>query len=190
MKKIFTLAVFSLVVLTSSAFAQDEKAKPNFWWGPKVGVDLATPTIDEAAIRSEIESNYQAGLFFRFGRKFFIQPELYYANQKEVYEDASGITEQTINRIKVPLMFGMKLADLKVLSAHLQAGPSVSFLMENEGFNRKGNFALQGGAGVDLLGFITLDVRYGVDLNNDTQAQLEQLDWDSGVNVTLGLKFR
>lgn len=151
-----------------------------------MGVDLFTPTIDQGAIEAQIKSNFQAGFFLQFGRKFYVQPEFYYATQKQDYE-----TEVvTINRLKIPLMLGMKLVDLKVLSAHLQAGPSASFLIDGESIDKKGNFALQGGGGVDLLGFLTLDVRYSVDLSEDTQAQFEQLDWDSGVNVTLGIKLR
>ena len=194
MKKILTLALFGLFAINSASFAQDEsdKPKPNFWWGPKVGVDLFTPTVDQAAIESQIKSNYQAGLFFRFGRKFFIQPEAYYATQKEEYETAAGVEEISIDRIKIPVMLGMKLVNLGLFSTHLQAGPSASFLISDleDGNTRKGNFALQGGGGVDVLGFLTLDVRYSVDLSEDTQAQIEQLDWDSGVNVTLGIKLR
>jgi hypothetical protein len=83
MKKNLQLVVISLFLFSGISYAQDQSSseiptkKPTFWWGPKVGVDLFTPTIDQGAIESQIKSNYQVGLFLQFGRKFYIQPEFY-----------------------------------------------------------------------------------------------------------------
>ena len=53
------------------------------------------------------------------------------------------------------------------------------------------NFSLQGGGGVDLLGFITLDVRYAAHMENLVGAHVNQNSWgNNGVNVTVGLKLR
>jgi len=199
MKKILSFLVFSLFLFHGMAYAQyqgsmESPAKePNFWFGPKVGVDLFTPTIDQNAIESQIESNYQAGIFLQFGRKFYFQPEFYYAVRKE--NSGGTIADVTINTLKVPMMFGMRLFNLKVISAHIMAGPSASFLLKESITNpdltrKKSSFAIQAGGGVDFLGFITLDVRYSVDMNNTMNEQIKQLSWDSGVNVTLGLKLR
>ncbi len=193
MKKILSLIVLGLFLFSSISYAQDQptsetpiKKKPNFWFGPKVGVDLLTPTIDQKAITDQLKSNFQAGFFFQFGRKFYFQPEFYYGSLKE----NSGAT---INTLKVPLMIGLRLINLKVISAHIMGGPSASFLLKESVTNpnrEKSSFTLQAGAGVDLLGFITLDVRYSVDMNDSMKEQIERLSWGSGVNVTLGLKFR
>lgn len=196
MKKILSVISFVLFLFSGFSYAQDQpnaetKAeKPNFWYGPKVGVDLFTPTIDQNAIETQIKSNYQIGFFLQFGRKFYVQPEFYYATQKE-----PGITlneDVTINTLKVPLMLGMRLINLKVISAHIMGGPSASFLLKDDPTNprRKSSFALQAGGGIDLLGFITLDVRYSVDMDNSMNDKIKQLSWDSGVNVTLGIKLR
>jgi len=196
MKKILSLIVFCLFLSLGSSYAQDQPSaenqviKPHFWFGPKVGVNLFTPTIDQGAIESQLKSNYQLGFFLQFGRKFYIQPEFYYAVQKE-----PGITtneEVTVNTLKVPLMLGMRLINLKVISLHIMAGPSASFLL-NESTNpnrKKNNFNLQAGGGIDLIGLITLDVRYSFDLDNSIDQQIKQFGFDSGVNVTLGFKFR
>lgn len=193
MKKILSLIVLGLFLFSSISYAQDQptsetpiKKKPNFWFGPKVGVDLLTPTIDKIAITNQLKSNYQAGVFFQFGRKLYFQPEFYYGTQKE---NSGG----TVNTLKVPLMLGLRLINLKVISAHIMGGPSASFLLKESVTNpsrEKSSFTLQAGAGVDLLGFITLDVRYSVDMNGPINDQIKQLSWGSGVNVTLGLKFR
>jgi hypothetical protein len=76
------------------------------------------------------------------------------------------------------------------------AGPSASYVLDenigsgNASFNKKNlNLSLTGGAGVDVIGLITLDVRYAVPLDNETRNSIKQLRLDDGVNVTLGLKF-
>jgi len=166
--------------------------KPTFWWGPKVGVDLFTPTIDQGAIESQIKSNYQAGFFLQFGRKFYIQPEFYYATQKEPGSTPIA-PDVTINTLKVPLMLGMRLVNLKVISAHIMAGPSASFLLKEsitDPNRKKSNFALQAGGGIDLIGLFTLDVRYSFDMSNSMSNQIKQFSWDNGVNVTFGIKLR
>lgn len=199
MKNFLSTLIIGLFLFSSISYAQTNNQAPNegqvtkqpkFWWGPKVGVDLFTPTIDQQAIEAQVKSNFQVGFFLQFGRTFYFQPEFYYGMRKENY---SGEGDVTINTIKVPLMFGIRLLNLKVISAHLMGGPSASFLIDESANNlgvKKSSFALQAGGGVDVLGFITLDVRYSVDLNGSTQEQIDRLRWDSGVNVTLGIKFR
>lgn len=201
MKKLLTVIAFVLFLFSGISYAQDLQApenqekKPNFWFGPKVGVDLFTPTIDQGAIEAQVKSNYQLGFFLQFGRKFYIQPEFYYATQKEPEYITNEMTtnEVTVNTLKIPLMLGMRLINLKVISAHIMAGPSASFLLKASDTNpdrKKSSFALQAGGGIDLIGLFTLDVRYSVDMNSSMNDQIKQLSWDSGVNVTLGIKLR
>jgi len=200
MKKNCQYIAFFLFLFVNISYAQDQTAteqkvkKSNFWFGPKVGLDLFTPTIDQNTIKAQVESNYQLGFFMQFGRKFYFQPEFYYATQNEKTETTTT-SKTTINTLKMPMMLGMRLINLKVISAHIMAGPSLSYLLKESAPNSsnprpQSSFALQGGGGADLLGFITLDVRYSVDLGGSVNAQVKQLKWDSGVNVTLGLKMR
>jgi hypothetical protein len=198
MKKKLYLVVISLILLSGISYAQDQSSsempvkKPTFWWGPKVGVDLLTPTVNRNDIETQINSNYQIGFFLQFGRKFYIQPEFYYATQKEP-GTIKNPQDVTVNTLKVPLMLGMRLVNLKVISAHIMAGPSASFLLKDSTTdpNRKqSNFALQAGGGIDLIGLFTLDVRYSFDMSNSMSNQFQQFSWDNGVNVTFGIKFR
>lgn len=208
MKKITTLlAIFSLFV-TVNLMAQStnqnvnsDQAKKNkshnFWYGFKVGTDLATPTIDENEIKAQIKSNYQIGLFFQFGRKIYLQPEFYYAvrtvNQELTFN--SYPEDIKINSIKVPVLIGIKVIDLKIISAHLMGGPMGTITLDEGKIDSKNlfknmDYKLQLGGGVDVLGFITLDVRYAVNLNDNIKEELNNLNWKSGVNVTLGIKLR
>jgi hypothetical protein len=198
MKKKLYLVVISLILLSGISYAQDQSSsempvkKPTFWWGPKVGADFLTPTIDQDQIGKQIKSNYQVGFFLQFGRKFYIQPEFYYATQKEPGSITTA-PDVTINTLKVPIMLGMRLINLKVISAHLMAGPAASFLLKDSSPNsnrKQSNFALQAGGGIDLIGLFTLDVRYSFDMANSMSNQFQQFSWDNGVNVTFGMKFR
>lgn len=170
--------------------------KPKFWYGPKVGVDLVTPTFDQNDIKAQLKSNYQLGMFFQFGRKLYLQPEFYIAFENENRNIASTTTKEVmVKSLKVPVLLGLKLIDIGLVSAHVMAGPSGSyFLTENKSdaeiMRKKSDYKLQLGGGVDVLGFITLDVRYNVNMNDQLKEELTNLTWDSAVNVTLGLKFR
>lgn len=191
------VSLFFVFILLGNLFAQDqEKAtQPKFWFGPKIGLDLATPTTDQNAIRTQFNSNSQLGIFFQFGRKFYLQPEFYYAMHKESNTISNVTTETTVNTLRIPVMLALRLINLRVVSAHVMAGPQGSFFLNETkpitGLTRQSNnFDLQFGGGVDLLGFITLDVRYSANLDNSLADKIQQLNWKDAVNVTLGLKFR
>lgn len=197
MKKfIFTLITLSFVFISNS-FSQEIQTpeilnkKPSFWFGPKVGLNLLTPTIDRNQITEQIKSNYQIGFFMQFGRKLYLQPEFYYSYQKENYGNTNN--ESSVSSVKLPLLLGIKVFDIGLVSTNLKLGPSFSFLIRETVANperKKNNISFHAGAGIEILGFITLDIRYSIDLNNSFRTQIQQLSWDSGVNATIGLKFR
>ena len=100
-----------------------------------------------------------------------------------------------VNTLKVPVMVGLRLLNLGIISAHVMAGPQGSFFLDESNplpshTRQKSNFDLQFGGGVDVLGFATLDVRYSANLNNSVETNMQQLNWKNAVNVTLGVKFR
>lgn len=194
MKKFSSIFLFSLLLLCGTVFAQKKSDKPHFWFGPKVGLDLATPTIDQNAIKTQFDSNAQVGVFFQFGRKLYLQPEFYYAMHKETNTANNVPSVTSVNTLKIPVMVGLRLINLGLISAHVMAGPQGSFFLNES--NKVGSlkrqsssFDLQFGAGVDVLGLITLDVRYSSGLSSVEQT-VKQLQWKDAVNVTLGLKIR
>lgn len=194
MKKLISVFLFSLLLLCGTVVAQNKSDKPHFWFGPKVGLDLATPTIDQNSIKTQFDSNAQVGVFFQFGRKLYLQPEFYYAMHKETNTANNASSVTSVNTLKVPVMVGLRLINLGLISAHVMAGPQGSFFLNETnamaGVKRQASsFDLQFGAGVDVLGFITLDVRYSSGLSS-VEKTMQQLNWKDAVNVTLGLKIR
>ena len=194
----FCLVVFvALLLAPTTIFAQDQtqdaaKKKPSFWFGPKVGLDLATATLDQNAIKSQFDSNAQLGIFFQFGRILYLQPEFYYATHKE--QPITGMATK-VNSLKVPVLVGLRLINLGIVSAHVMAGPQGTFFLSESnpltGVKRQSSaYNFQLGGGVDLLGFITVDLRYSFGLDNTLGTQIQGLDLKSAVNATVGLKFR
>lgn len=194
--------LIAFLLFPATIFAQDQevaKKKPSFWFGPKVGLDLATATLDQNAIKTQFKSNAQLGIFFQFGRVLYLQPEFYYAMQKEATLTTSS-TFTNVNTLKVPVLVGLRLINLGIVSAHVMAGPQGTyFLSESKPLTISGttmakrqssSYNFQLGAGADILGFITVDLRYSFGLDNTLGSQIQALDLKSGVNATVGLKFR
>lgn len=195
---------FVLVCLFSSSFAQtsnneneEPKKKSNVWYGLKGGTDLETPTIDTEEIKSQLKSNYQFGFFMRMGKKLFLQPEVYYAVKTEqlTFMEAPLSEKVMVNNLKIPVLLGIEFLDLGIVSAHVMAGPMGSMFLgqsvsEHEIIRPKYEYKLQLGGGIDVLNFLTLDVRYSTNLNSNTKEEIKQLTFKSAVNVTLGIKFR
>lgn len=208
MKKSFvtTTVIIILVSLVLNVYSQDatmenenkdQKAKHNIWFGIRAGMDLETPTLEVEEIKSQLNCNYQFGIFMTLGKKLFIQPEIYYAVRNEQFSFAQSPTSETImvNSLKAPLLLGIRIIDLGVVSAHVMAGPMATMFLnqshsEHEIERSTYEYKLQLGGGVDILKFITIDVRYSVNLNDHIKEELNQLRFKDGVNVTLGVKFR
>jgi hypothetical protein len=189
--------LIALLLFPAYTFAQEQapaaaNEKPHFWWGPKVGLNLATATIDKNAIKSQFDSNSQFGIFFQFGRILYLQPEFYYAMYKE--QPTTGVATK-VNSLKVPVLVGLRLINLGIVSAHVMAGPQGTFFLSESnpltGVTRqKSSYNFQLGAGADILGFITVDLRYSFGLDNSLGTQIQGLDLKSAINATVGLKFR
>jgi hypothetical protein len=134
---------------------------------------------------------YHAGLISQINLfSLFLQPELLYSsihNDLEVYKlnsanpDEAIAVKQTLNRIDIPVMVGIKLKILK-----LEAGPVASFIISNNSDLKsitsyelqwnKATIGYQAGLGLDV-GKIALDVKYegnlsklgtGIDIGNTT----------------------
>jgi len=171
-------------------------AKPNFWFGPKVGMDLLELTTNQNVIGNQLKSNYRVGFFMQFGRTIYFQPEFYYSMHK-LGITSTNKAQVTTNSLEIPMLLGIKLIDLRVLSIHVMGGPQFSFLLSETRNTRNycncrdySNLSLTGGGGVDVLGFITLDVRYSATIEKLVGAYMNNYSQGKGVNVTVGFKLR
>jgi len=171
MKKLFILALFLLSA--NVMFGQ-------FSFGLKLGANFSKLTSSLDSIVPSTKAGFQVGAFVRFGKKFYVQPEVYYTLAGGTLKGDSSNWEQaiTVGSVDVPLLVGFKLLNAKVVNLRILAGPMVSFVTNTHIKNvsdldgpieaadlNNVNWAIQAGAGIDVL-FLTLDLRYQWGLNN------------------------
>jgi hypothetical protein len=187
MKKLLVILIAVFIALP--AFSQ-------FKFGIKAGVsstsltmaDLVTVTSGAKSYTIEdvtgMNFGFHGGLFARISiSKLFIQPELLFSTSTSEYKVTDVINttvdeaKQKFNKIDVPVMVGVKLGP-----ARLNAGPVGSFnittpeeLINDPDFEAiygKMSFGYQAGLGLDLLGKLTIDIRYEGSLKK-YQTQIE-----------------
>ncbi len=149
-------------------------------------------------------AGYQIGAFLRIypKEKFFIQPELNYAMKKGetsfvVEGSTSGSTSQHVNQevefknIEIPVMFGYRLLNLKLVQLNVMTGPLIAIStnksnsfkgavteLEDAGNNyqdklKNAHYSWQIGASLDVLSFV-LDLRYEKGLSEIADGSLGQ----------------
>ncbi|MEI6555773.1 MAG: porin family protein [Paludibacter sp.] len=187
MKTKFILASLLFLSLSIVGNAQDnttvEKPKAKIWIGPKFGLDITNFTTDVNSVANQLGSNYQAGLMLQLGETLYLQPEAYYCFKK-----FSSTVDSSY--IKVPVMVGLKFLDIGLLSLHLNGGPQFRFpLDKSDKPTGKMSLDWQVGAGLDVLGFITADLRYTLIQGQSIADQVKTIG-TAPLNLTVGLKFR
>ena len=174
----------TFIETTVTTKAPEKKHK--FWFGPKFGLDIPSNSLNTIDLSNQLKTNYQFGLFAQFGRSLYFQPEIYYASYK------TTANTKSINYIKMPLMFGLRFLNLGLFSLHIMTGPSISFkLDDNDALTGYNESSWQLGAGVDILGFITTDLRYKILKGVSFGDQISKFSTNPNIlNLTVGLKLR
>ncbi|GAB2605511.1 porin family protein [Spirosoma areae] len=200
--------VLILLIVPSIGFAQFGGTGKFFTFGVKVGanfsqlntLELKTPRLtgpggipvvsggqivyDFFQDNNKNTTGIVGGAFFRFGQKFFIQPELLFSAKGGSFDlIRSGLATQQIDvrltTLDVPVLIGFRLGPLR-----LNAGPMASLtISENKSLKgalnqytsqsidetvKQAVFGYQAGVGLTLLGF-QLDARYEGNLSDLSQ---------------------
>ena len=197
MKKTFLL-IAALLMMGSAAFAGGGF---DIAIGPKVGYQTAKLSYQKADIKSSFSNHFTAGLFGRvtIGR-LYVQPEVLYFKTSNVFEGhVTGVESDnlfnlptganvnlTLNQmnLQVPVMIGVNILDLDIVTLRAQAGPTANFVLKSQtlydktytldgqqseiantttdqNFDTKAiSWGVQAGLGVDVLKRITLDINY------------------------------
>lgn len=204
MKKTFLL-IAALLMLGGAAFAG---GGIDLAIGPKIGYQTAKLSYDKANIKSDFSNHFTAGVFGRVtvGR-VYVQPEVLYFKTTNVF-DASvvGVESEnlfnlptgahlnlTLNQmnLQVPIMIGVNIIDLDIVTLRAQVGPTANFTLKSQtlydetyslegqqfeldqnnattdkNFDTKSiSWGVQAGLGVDILKRITLDINYNFGLS-------------------------
>src|SRR5690606_36532708 len=165
-KKLFIAAV--------AFFASGAVNAQEFSLGPKIGLSQGNVEVNGNGFsKGDSKMGYHVGLFARLGgNALILQPEVLYTNTGGEFKEVQGTNEvnyeASFNRLDVPVMVGLKLADF----FRIQAGPVASFMLNSElkqdgvGFRsstmpdyKKSTLGYQAGIGVDV-GNMILDLKY------------------------------
>ncbi len=202
MKKTFLL-IAALLMMGSAAFAGGGF---DLAIGPKVGYQTAKLSYQKADIKSSFSNHFTAGLFGRvtLGR-LYVQPEVLYFKTSNIFEGhVTGVESDnlfnlptganvnlTLNQmnLQVPVMIGVNIIDLDIVTLRAQAGPTANFVLKSQtiydktytldgqqseiantttdqDFDTKAiSWGIQAGLGVDVLKRITLDINYNFGLS-------------------------
>ena len=202
MKKTFLL-IAALLMMGSAAFAGGGF---DLAIGPKVGYQTARLSYQKADIKSSFSNHFTAGLFGRvtLGR-LYVQPEVLYFKTSNIFEGhVTGVESDnlfnlptganvnlTLNQmnLQVPVMIGVNILDLDIVTLRAQAGPTANFVLKSQtlydktytldgqqgeiantttdqDFDTKAiSWGVQAGLGVDVLKRITLDINYNFGLS-------------------------
>ena len=197
MKKTFLL-IAALLMMGSAAFAGGGF---DIAIGPKVGYQTAKLSYQKADIKSSFSNHFTAGLFGRvtIGR-IYVQPEVLYFKTSNIFDGhVTGVGSNnlfnlptganvnlTLNQmnLQVPVMIGVNIIDLDIITLRAQAGPTANFVLKSQtlydktytldgqqseientttdqNFDTKAiSWGVQAGLGVDVLKRITLDINY------------------------------
>ncbi len=174
------------LLLVVIAFLTVQVATAQFNFGIKIGYNTSKPSIDLSDIKTDLKNSFQFGLFARFGKKIYVQPELNWLTQGGIFKDETGQIwedpfKQTVKlkTVQVPLMVGMRLINLKIVNFRAHLGPVASFVTKKDIETKDLDgwidpikqadikdilWSAQVGLGVDVLMF-TLDIRYNIGLS-------------------------
>ncbi|WP_025763624.1 porin family protein [Dyadobacter tibetensis] len=186
MKKLL-LAVFA-ITLSLSASAQYD---PGFRFGVKAGANLSNIngsndlSLNGNGSAFDFKDNenrslgFVGGVFFRFGKQFYVQPELLLSQKGgefNVYRDgltnSEGKVDVGFTNLDVPVLLGVKIGKI----FRVNVGPMASLRLSSNGklgdsfddftgdnsdaqFKDKLAYGYQAGVGVDF-GRVSIDVRY------------------------------
>ena len=183
MKSKLILSTLLCLFFVLIASAEEKKEDKNFWIGPKFGLDVSSTTANLTSLTEQLKQNFQVGLFMQVGKKVYFQPEIYYSSYT-----IDAATNTSINYVKAPMMLGWRLFDIGLLSLHLNGGPSYLKQLDS---TEKAVINWELGTGVNILGFLTTDLRYTFQKGSTNGfTQVGQLITNGGMlNLTVGLRL-
>ena len=186
MKKLI-FAVCAMVVSYSASSQYD----PAFRFGIKAGANLSNIngsndlSLSSGGNAFNFKDNdnrslgFAGGVFFRFGRTFYVQPEILLSQKggkfnvyKDGVQNSDGKVDVRFSNLDVPVLFGVRVAKF----FRINVGPMASLRMSSNGkigdsfddvtgdnssttFKNRLAYGYQAGVGIDL-GRLSLDVRY------------------------------
>lgn len=177
MKTLKTAIVAILFVLAAAAPAQAQ-----FKFGPRVGLTVNDLHFNKDVLNSDNQTGWTAGLTGEFTVPVIgIGADLslmYVRRNAKFLEDQGLSVKDNRDYIEIPLNFKYKFSFPVVsrfLLPYIGVGPSVSFLTSKQSIkvalkNKSVDWALNFGAGIQIMSKLDINARYGLGLTKAIQA--------------------
>jgi hypothetical protein len=159
------LTLLAVTFLASSTTRADAKLTVT----PQVGLNGSFLTSELSGVTFSSAAGYQLGLNFRIGGFFHLQPGVYWQHSENLLTLTSSNLEGKVStdQVHVPVLLGIKIIPLKVLDVRVNAGASMSFLVNvqdnvlglTEDHLTSFVMGLMVGVGADFL-FLSTDLSY------------------------------
>lgn len=197
MKKIFILSLF---LVLSAAFVKAQVVIK-----PSVGLNFTDWSKDPGTGEYNARPGYQLGAAFRFGKKLFIEPGIYYVRKSTEFVSSGGGSNQQVDYdlkgLRIPLSVGVNIIGNPNTAFGLRAfgGGSAFFLMNTSSSNsifekdnlNNASFGAFAGLGVDIaILFAELSYEWsltnvGKDINQIDVGKKRSLFANAGVRIPL-----
>ncbi len=192
MRAIITSAVLTLFAISVSAQVSLR---------PQMGFNTSSLRDADQSRYFENQVGWQFGVDLQLGSTFYIQPGIFWESQEnEFYQEIDDRKNTvTLNRVRIPLMLGYKLAGHHTngwLNARIFTGPNISFdvskdlgedpLFEGDDF-RGSQWGWNAGFGLDLA-FIFIDAGYQFGLS-ELVAGVNSSDRNNLVYGNVGIRI-
>ena len=134
-------------------------------------------------VKTQVNSGFHVGIWTRFGKRFYVAPELQYTMSGAVFSNEGNLTTNnwkqkiTIGSLDIPVLVGFKIIHSDFITWRIELGPQASFIVKKKvedensilGPIKESSLSsmawyVLGGTGIDIL-FLKLDIRYQYGLN-------------------------
>jgi len=142
-----------------------------FHIGPQIGYTASNLSVNVDSISNSLKSNFLIGVFARFGKKIYVQPEINWLTQGSVFKypqigNLSPIEQNVkLSTIQIPVNVGWRMINLKIINLRIFAGIAANFVVNT-------NIKTTGG-----------DENYYDALPTESDFKSVQWQWDAGVGV-------
>jgi hypothetical protein len=189
------------------AFFAAEFSYGQFALGIKLGYNANKLSSNLDTIKSQFNSGFHVGIWSRFGKRFYVAPELQYTMSGAVFNNEGSLSttdwkqKVTIGSFDIPVMVGFKIIHSDFLTWRIEVGPEASFVVNKKIKDETSvigpitdaninsmNWYVLGGTGIDIL-FLKLDIRYQAGLNELIQ-DLDSYDFSKNQMFVISLGFK
>jgi hypothetical protein len=189
------------------AFFAAEFSYGQFALGIKIGYNANKLSSNLDTIKSQFNSGFHVGIWSRFGKRFYVAPELQYTMSGAVFNNEGSLSttdwkqKVTIGSFDIPVMVGFKIIHSDFLTWRIEVGPEASFVVNKKIKDETSvigpitdaninsmNWYVLGGTGIDIL-FLKLDIRYQAGLNELIQ-DLDSYDFSKNQMFVISLGFK